>query len=144
MGSILGEGFLPNSSIWAVLVLLAVYGLWTVVYAYTLHPLAKFPGPWWAAISRIPYWIIAVRGEQLNFMKGLHEKYGPVIRFSPGELSYTDPQAWKDICGHDKGNPENPKAPEAQYVLHNPSSISLKPYTSEQAGKGWINPLQVP
>lgn len=49
-------------------------------------------------------------------MRRLHEKYGPVIRFSPNELSYTDPQAWKDICGYERGKPENLKAPEAQYV----------------------------
>lgn len=50
-------------------------------------------------------------------MRRLHEKYGPVIRFSPNELSYTDPQAWKDINGHysaNTGNIENYKAPEAQ------------------------------
>lgn len=49
-------------------------------------------------------------------MKGLHDKYGSAIRFSPDELSYTDPQAWKDICGHQKGRLENPKAPGFQYV----------------------------
>lgn len=112
-----GEGLTPNSSIWALLVLCVAYGVWTVIYTFTLHPLAKFPGPWWLAVSRIPYWVYAVRGEQIKLMRRLHEKYGPVIRFSPNELSYTDPQAWKDINGHysaNTGNIENYKAPEAQ------------------------------
>lgn len=30
----------------------------------------------------------------------LHDKYGPVVRVSPIEVSYCDSQAWKDIYGH--------------------------------------------
>ncbi|KAK2597583.1 hypothetical protein N8I77_012361 [Diaporthe amygdali] len=128
MSSTIRAGLPPSSLIWAFVVFGLAYGVWTVIYAYTLHPLAKFPGPWWAAISRIPYWIIAVRGEQIHFMRRLHEKYGPVIRFSPNELSYTDPQAWKDICGYDRGKPENLKAPEAHLPPHNgtPHLITAK------------------
>lgn len=120
------EGLLPSSSIWALLVLVVAYVVWTVVYAYTLHPLAKFPGPWWAHISRIPYWIVAVQGDQIKLMRRLHEKYGPVIRFSPNELSYTDPQAWKDVCGHYPGNSENYKAQEAHlpYINGTPSLLT--------------------
>lgn len=109
-----GEGLLPSSSIRALLVLLVAYVVWTVIYAYTLHPLAKFPGPWWAHISRIPFWISAVQGDQIKLMTRLHKKYGPVIRFSPNELSYINPEAWKDVNGHYPGNSENYKAPEAQ------------------------------
>lgn len=38
----------------------------------------------------------------------LHERYGPVIRISPSELCFSDPQAWKDIYGLSNGK-ENPK-----------------------------------
>ena len=30
----------------------------------------------------------------------LHERYGPIVRTAPNELSYTDPEAWKTIYGH--------------------------------------------
>lgn len=105
---------MAGASIWAAAALLVGYVVWTVIYSCTLHPLAQYPGPWWAHITRIPYWIAAMKGEQPKLMKGLHEKYGHVIRFSPHELSYTEPQAWKDICGHEKGRTENYKAVEAQ------------------------------
>ena len=32
--------------------------------------------------------------------KRLHEKYGPVVRTAPGELSFTSPEALKTIYGH--------------------------------------------
>lgn len=38
----------------------------------------------------------------------LHEKYGPVVRVAPFELSFTDSRAWKDIYGH-HGSHEMPK-----------------------------------
>lgn len=37
----------------------------------------------------------------------LHEKYGPVVRIAPDELSFTHPDAWKDIYGHRVGNNHN-------------------------------------
>jgi cytochrome P450 len=33
-------------------------------------------------------------------IKNLHERYGPIVRITPNELSFTDPAAWKDIYGH--------------------------------------------
>lgn len=30
----------------------------------------------------------------------LHNKYGPIVRIAPGELSYVSPIAWKQIYGH--------------------------------------------
>lgn len=33
-------------------------------------------------------------------MAELHRKYGPVIRVNHDELSFTDPDAWRDIYGH--------------------------------------------
>jgi cytochrome P450 len=37
----------------------------------------------------------------------LHEKYGPVVRVSPHEISFNDPRAWKDIHGHLKPGKAN-------------------------------------
>ena len=33
-------------------------------------------------------------------IKELHDRYGPVVRTAPNELSFVDPRAWKDIYGH--------------------------------------------
>lgn len=44
-------------------------------------------------------------------VKKLHDKYGPIVRLSPTELAFTDPQAWRDIYGHRQGHPQFHKDP---------------------------------
>ncbi|KAK0829511.1 hypothetical protein LTR73_004455 [Friedmanniomyces endolithicus] len=68
-----------------------------LIYNVFLHPLRKYPGPllWKAARLR---WVIALQKGYLHRdLLDLHNKYGPVVRIAPDELSYIDPQAWKDI-----------------------------------------------
>ena len=38
-----------------------------------------------------------VSGDLPHRIKAFHEKYGPVVRIAPDEVSFTDPSAWKDI-----------------------------------------------
>lgn len=67
------------------------------VYNLKFHPLAKYPGPAWWIVSRIPY-LICMNTGQLPFrVKQLHAEYGPIIRVSANELSFNDGRAWKDI-----------------------------------------------
>lgn len=47
------------------------------------------------------------RGNLTFKLLPLHEKYGPVVRIAPDELSFTHPDAWKDIYGHRVGNNHN-------------------------------------
>ena len=75
----------------------------TTIYNIFFHPLKKFPGPWHAAASRIPYLLNVVKGKYLPWNQSLHEKYGQVVRVAPDELSFTDGRAWKDIYGFQKG-----------------------------------------
>ena len=44
-------------------------------------------------------------------VKELHDKYGPIVRLMPNQLTFTDPQAWKDIYGHRPGHPQFHKDP---------------------------------
>lgn len=94
--------------------LIVVYLLGSAIYSLTLHPLATFPGPTLGAVSRIPFWISCLTGKQVKWMDNLHAQYGPVVRYSPSDLSYTDQggSAWKAIHGHEKGGREFPKAKE--------------------------------
>ena len=43
--------------------------------------------------------------------KKIHDKYGPVIRLSPNELSFNTTQAWTDIYGHRNGRIDLSKDP---------------------------------
>jgi cytochrome P450 len=45
-----------------------------------------------------------LRGDLHQRMHAMHEKFGPVIRLAPDELSYIDAQAWKDIYGNRPGH----------------------------------------
>lgn len=39
-------------------------------------------------------------GDYHQKLLAMHERYGPVVRIAPDELSYANPQAWKDIYGN--------------------------------------------
>ncbi|KAI8953272.1 putative cytochrome P450 [Xylaria longipes] len=89
-------------SLWTGLILVFMCGILVrkvagVLYTLYYHPLAKFPGPRFAAISNIPfcYWFLS--GRQPFTILSLHEKYGPVVRVAPNELSFNSAQSWKDI-----------------------------------------------
>jgi cytochrome P450 len=43
-------------------------------------------------------------------MLEMHKQYGDIVRIAPDELAFSHPDAWKDIMGHQKGNPDFPKA----------------------------------
>lgn len=74
-------GTLPDGIDKTLLVqgLLAVFIVyWTlwIIYARWLHPLAKFPGPFWASISRVWTVLHVLPGDAEKAQKKLHERYG--------------------------------------------------------------------
>ncbi|KAL6238012.1 cytochrome P450 [Aspergillus navahoensis] len=60
------------------------YWIIWIIYTRWFHPLARFPGPFWAFVSRAE-----------KTQRKLHEKYGPVVRIAPNELVTSDPAAAK-------------------------------------------------
>lgn len=94
-----------------VVLLFSVYIVGNAVYSVTLHPLAKFPGPTFAGMSDFAWWKASLTGEQVNWLRALHAKYGGVVRFRPGHLSYADKRAWREVqgFGYEKGRKENHK-----------------------------------
>ncbi|KAI0120439.1 cytochrome P450 [Hypoxylon sp. NC0597] len=95
-----------------------------IFYNLFLHPLRNFPGPVAARATRLwrAYKILA--GDLPQTVKQLHDKYGPVVRVAPDELSFIESQAWKDIYGH-HGSYEMAKDPKFYRVLgdHAPDTI---------------------
>lgn len=70
------------------------------VYRVTFHPLAKYPGPFFAKITDWYSVYHAWKGDRhLEFWR-CHEKYGPVVRFGPNSLSINSNTALKTIYGH--------------------------------------------
>lgn len=69
------------------------------IYNAFFHPLRKYPGPFFAGVTRAYYLYWDVGGRSHWKVKEWHEKYGDVVRIAPDELSYTDGQAWTTIYG---------------------------------------------
>ena len=82
------------------------------IYNIYFHPLARFPGPKWAAATKIPIARVSWKGEQPKWVKSLHEQYrSDVVRVSPDELSFIGADAWNDIYSYRRNHPNAPKDP---------------------------------
>ncbi|KAI6778698.1 Isotrichodermin C-15 hydroxylase-like protein [Emericellopsis cladophorae] len=88
-----------------------VYLVGAAIYNVYFHPLAKYPGPLLAKISPVYSIWGLFRGRWPFDVHELHLKYGPILRTMPNELTFTDPQAWKDIYGHRQGHQQFHKDP---------------------------------
>jgi cytochrome P450 len=69
----------------------------SAIYFIFFHPLSKFPGPKLWAISRLPWAFTVIRGDLWQTLGKLHDRYGPVVRIAPDELTTISPNAWKEI-----------------------------------------------
>ena len=69
---------------------LLVYVVAWVIYTRYFHPLAKYPGPFFASVSRL--WLVAqVKNANLDkTQRRLHEKYGTAPSVSTGRASIED------------------------------------------------------
>ncbi|GAB1744720.1 hypothetical protein NU219Hw_g2259t1 [Hortaea werneckii] len=67
------------------------------LYNRFFHPLAKYPGPFWASVSTLWYHRTVRNGIRENCQSPLHEKYGPFVRIGPNTLAISDPAAIETI-----------------------------------------------
>ena len=96
--------------------------LFLPIYNVIFHPLRKFPGPKLWAATQFPWIKSFVGGRSHKKILELHNKYGPIVRTGPNELSFITPESWQAIMGHRKpGQPENGKA--TYYRAISPDSI---------------------
>lgn len=75
------------------------------VYNVFFHPLAGFPGPLHYRGSELPKIFHQIRGDINDKLLEFHEKYGPVVRLAPGELTFTTSGAVRDIYEKNHGLP---------------------------------------
>ncbi|KAH6885701.1 cytochrome P450 ClCP1 [Thelonectria olida] len=76
---------------------IAALGVGKALYNVFLHPLRSFPGPLICRATPFYRHYKFLKGSLLYDLKDLHDKYGPVVRVRPDELSFISPQAWADI-----------------------------------------------
>ncbi|GFN19721.1 cytochrome P450 [Aspergillus tubingensis] len=99
----------PLYAISAVLIALPTYFTALALYNLYFHPLSNYPGPKYATAFPLWYAYALLRGNFHEDMRRLHALYGPVVRYAPNELSYTDPRAWTSIYS---GRPTGTEFPE--------------------------------
>ncbi|TLD11447.1 hypothetical protein PspLS_11952 [Pyricularia sp. CBS 133598] len=113
------RSFVSGQSFWHFL-LFTGFLVSSAVYNVYFHPLAKYPGPSLWAASQIPYAAAFSMGHGHHSIDRLHRKYGKIVRIAPDRLSFTSPESWNEIMGHQKDrNTENGKAPN----YYDPMSI---------------------
>ena len=72
----------------AVALILFSCALIVCVYRLTLHPLAKYPGPWLAKVT-----------EFYPLYHSMHKKHGDIVRYGPNQLSINTATGLKNIYG---------------------------------------------
>ncbi|KAG6037782.1 hypothetical protein E4U41_004737 [Claviceps citrina] len=65
--------------------------------------LARIPGPFPSRFTGLTLKINALRGQRTRYIHSLHQRYGPVVRIAPREISISDPDAVRQI--HKIGSP---------------------------------------
>ncbi|KAK6539139.1 hypothetical protein TWF694_009384 [Orbilia ellipsospora] len=99
---------LTEFSIWRAMLLAALLSIFLVLsrifYNLYLNPLRKFPGPVHWAASAIPSAVSLCRGDLVHDVRKLHLKYGDIVRVGPNSLSFTNPDALRDIMVHRPGH----------------------------------------
>jgi hypothetical protein len=58
--------------------LVVTYTLYTIYYRLYLHPLAKYPGPFWARISDLPSFYYTSKQDRHVWLLRLQQQYGKV------------------------------------------------------------------
>jgi hypothetical protein len=79
--------------------LVLVYGFGQILYYRLFHPLARFPGPFFASFTN--FWKVyqVASGRYEDALLDLHRKYGKLVRIGPNHLDVSDASAVKSIYG---------------------------------------------
>ncbi|KAJ3956881.1 hypothetical protein N0V92_006555 [Colletotrichum tropicale] len=93
----LAQHYVPILKI--ILVTAVLWQLLQAGYNVSFHPLRDYPGPLLQRASSLPWAFQNAIGKQAFLTQKLHDRYGPVVRISPNHLSFTQPDAWKEIYG---------------------------------------------
>ncbi|RPD52782.1 cytochrome P450 [Lentinus tigrinus ALCF2SS1-7] len=105
---------------------IATLSLSILVYRLSpLHPLSKYPGPFWCRTSKLWHACLAYSGEQHKYLQALHERYGDVVRIGPNDLSIRDAAAIPQLMGI-SGVPKGTNFHGAMLTATNPPMVGIQ------------------
>ncbi|KAK5939217.1 hypothetical protein PMZ80_008520 [Knufia obscura] len=87
---------------WPTTTILLLLALRFLIRRY-LSPLRKYPGPFLASGTRLYSLILTARGRTHEDHVALHRKYGSIVRIQPNQLSFSSPEAARQILSPGKG-----------------------------------------
>jgi hypothetical protein len=94
---------LPILALAIIVLFIASY----VIYNLTLHPLASFPGPFWARVMPFYPVYLYYRGDFADTMRRLHDKHGEFVRLTPNHIAVSSSTSLKQLWttkGMEKGD----------------------------------------
>ncbi|KAL6351895.1 hypothetical protein LRP88_14707 [Fusarium phalaenopsidis] len=109
------------------------------LYQAFLTPLAKVPGPLLAKFTR--GWQIwrYYQGNWHKDIEWLHEKYGPVVRIAPNEVSFVDHDALRALYSYSRAAPKHAKRRRQVAQAYSLSSVlTAEAFIQQVADETWI------
>ncbi|KAI3336049.1 cytochrome P450 [Ustulina deusta] len=101
-----------TTSVLMVFAIIVAVGLFVqICQRLFFGPFRNIPGPWLNRVSELPAALALLKGDQHIYYKSLHDKYGPVVRVSPDEISFISVEARQEIYGLRKGGMNMEKSP---------------------------------
>ncbi|KAH9894544.1 cytochrome P450 [Xylariomycetidae sp. FL2044] len=132
-------------SMQSIVATIILYYVTLALYRLYLHPLARFPGPKLAAVTRWyeGYYDVYLSGRYTFKIAELHEQYGPIIRISPHELHVNDSAFFDTLYSRQEGvwhkydwsvdafATKGASIWTADHTLHKQRRIPLSPFFSK-------------
>lgn len=121
-----------------------IYLTTKVIYRLYLHPLSRFPGPRLAASTYLygAYYDVVEEAQFVFKLNALHDKYGPVVRISPGEIHVRDSAFFETLHPGPGGRKTHrDKWHRANRANGAPGSLaSAGPHALHRARRAAVNP----
>ncbi|KAJ8063550.1 hypothetical protein OCU04_007422 [Sclerotinia nivalis] len=83
-----------RKSVYCLVAAIVLYSSSYVTYQLYINPLSVIPGPKLAALTYLyeAYFEVWLGGQYFKHVAELHKKYGPVVRITPNEIHFNDPE----------------------------------------------------
>ncbi|KAH7160419.1 cytochrome P450 [Dactylonectria estremocensis] len=81
----------------AVLTIVLLTSLGIAAHRLFFHALRRVPGPFLAKVTPLYFAIAALKFDRVYRLRKLHEKYGPIVRVGPNEISLSDWRMYRRI-----------------------------------------------